>query len=145
MKSKITKQTKMDKARRRSQKFGLPGIRRCILLCTDTKEAGCASKRTMKASWQYLRKRARQLGLGRAAGLLTLQSQCVGLCQCGPIAVVYPDGVWYLNCVPEVIDRILTDHILGDRVVEEYVLARPEADIAADETAPSIPSGIGDP
>lgn len=110
-------------ARRKADKLGCNKARRHIVMCYDKREADCASKKSMETSWSFLKRRLKELQLAKA--VTRIPAQCLDVCKGGPILIVYPEGVWYGGCTPEVIEQILSHHVLGGSIVEEYAIANP--------------------
>jgi (2Fe-2S) ferredoxin len=52
------------------------------------------------------------------------ETPCLGVCAGGPIVVVYPEGVWYSHVTPELLERIVVEHLKNGRIVEEAVFFR---------------------
>ena len=96
-----------------------PHFQRHVFFCCNQRSDGtaCCADRGASALRDYCKKRVKQLGLSGKGRVRINQAGCLDRCELGPVAVVYPEGVWYRYANQADVDEIIERHLVAGEPV----------------------------
>lgn len=124
----MSKAKDIAKAQRALAKIGGETVERQIFLCAVSDKQKCCNRDEGKRAWNYLKKRLKQLGLvgpvraDGTGGIQRTKADCLQVCEAGPIAVIWPDNIWYHSCDEDALEQIIQQHLIAGQPVERFRL-----------------------
>jgi (2Fe-2S) ferredoxin len=96
-----------------------------IFFCVNQRDNGeaCCSQHDPQAALDRCKSRVKAAGLAGPGGVRVNKAGCLDRCAGGPVAVVYPEAVWYTYVDQQDIDEIVESHLMNGQVVERLVMA----------------------
>jgi (2Fe-2S) ferredoxin len=105
-----------------AREFGIGRLSRHLFVCLGP---DCVEPAEGERTWEYIKRRLKELKLsGPQGGCFRTKCGCLRICTRGPVCVVYPEGAWYRDVTEANAERIIQEHVVGGRVVEELCFAR---------------------
>ncbi len=91
-----------------------------IFFCNNVRKDNkpCCSQHNAKALYRYAKDICRDKGIMGKGCIGVSESRCLGRCEFGPVAVVYPDNIWYQYIDEDDIDEIISEHLIAGKPVK---------------------------
>jgi (2Fe-2S) ferredoxin len=95
-----------------------------IFFCVNQRDNGeaCCAQHQPQAALDHCKSRVKAASLAGPGGVRVNKAGCLDRCAGGPVAVVYPEAVWYTYVDNADIDEIVESHLKNDRIVERLLL-----------------------
>jgi (2Fe-2S) ferredoxin len=100
-----------------------PYFKRHIFFCLNERKnnEACCAQQNAQAAFDHCKSRVKALGLAGPGEVRVNKAGCLDRCAGGPVAVVYPEGVWYSYLDTSDIDEIVESHLKNGQVVQRLV------------------------
>lgn len=97
---------------------------RHIFFCLNERQAGdpCCTHHHAQGGFDRCKQRVKEAGLSGPGQVRVNKAGCLDRCAAGPVAVVYPEGVWYTYVDNGDIDEIVDSHLKNGKVVERLLV-----------------------
>jgi (2Fe-2S) ferredoxin len=105
-------------------KLGIGSYHRHVFLCVGD---SCCTTEVGLAAWDALKKELKDKNLSLSTGpnaCYRTKVSCLRICTGGPILVVYPEGTWYQAMTADRIPRLVQEHLIEGKPIEEWIFAK---------------------